>query len=202
MQSQPKWREEYVGGSAEAERLAFENLARDIMSVQLRNMKTSKAGAVQRAFHAKCALGVTNAKLRVRDDLPPQYRIDYFQPGAEFPATVRLSNANGAQRSDHEKDMRGIAVRLKTGEQNSHDLLATSFPASHARNAAQFVAFAKAKAGWKLFMVPKLFFSVGPSETIRMLRNVRAAIRQPCRSMALERFWSRGAIQWGAAGPV
>src|SRR5262245_38564969 len=202
MQSQPKWREEYVGGSAEAERLAFEKLARDIMSVQVRNMKTSKAGAIQRAVHAKCVLGVTNAKLRVRDDLPPQYRVDYFQPGAEFTATVRLSNANGAQRPDHKNDMRGIAVRLKTGEQTSHDLLATSFPVSHARNATQFVAFAKAAAGSKLLMLPRLLASVGPSEAIRMLRNVIAATRQPCRSMALERFWSRGAIQWGPAGPV
>src|SRR5262249_1310744 len=70
------------------------------------------------------------------------------------------------------------------------------------RPAAHSVAFAKAVAGSMLLQLPRLFFSAGPPETIRMLRNVSAAPPQPCRSMALERFWSRGAIQWGAAGPV
>ena len=44
---QPKsaWKEEYKGGSAEAERLEFEQLARDIMGVQLDNRAASDAAS-------------------------------------------------------------------------------------------------------------------------------------------------------------
>ena len=181
MQSQAQWREEYLGGSAEAERITFQELARDIMSVQLKNQKKSKAADVQRAFHAKSVLGVTNAKLRLRDDLPPQFRVDTFQPGAEFPATVRLSNASGTSQADHKRDMRGIAVRLQTSAQQAQDLLATSYPVSHARNAPQFVAFAKAAAGSKLLMLPRLIFSVGPFETIRMVPTFSVTRKSPLR---------------------
>src|SRR5437899_5980113 len=42
-----------------------------------------------------------------------------------------------------------------------------------------------------------LSFSVGPFETIRMLRNIAAGRRRVVRSVALETYWSRGAIKWG-----
>jgi hypothetical protein len=202
MQSRQPWREEYEGGSAEAERLAFEELARDIMRAQTRNRKKSKASAVQRAFQAKIVLGVANASLRVRDDIPQQFRFGHFQPRAEFRAIVRLSNASGAHRPDYKRDLRGAAVRLKISDQQAHDLLATSFPVSHARNARQFVAFATAMAGSKILLLPRLILRVGPFETIRMLRNVITGSRRRVRSLALERYWSRCAILWGDAGPV
>jgi hypothetical protein len=196
------WRERYDGGSPEAERLAFEQLSRDILRVQATIRKRSKASGIERAFHAKSTLGVANATLRVADDIPERFRVGYFKPGAEYDATVRFSNANGARRPDYKRDMRGAAVRIKASDQEYHDLLMTSFPVSHARNARQFVAFAKAMAGSKILILPRLFMSVGPFETIRMFRNVLKGSRRPVRSMALETYWSRGAILWGGAGPV
>ena len=80
--------------------------------------------------------------------------------------------------------MRGLAVRIKLSD---HDLLAANFPVSHAGDARQFVAFAPAIAGSKLLLLPRLCFSVGPFETIRMFRNVLAASRKKTRSLALER---------------
>jgi hypothetical protein len=71
------WQERYAGGSPEAERLAFSELARDILDIQLKNKKTAKAGEVQRTFHAKCVLGVDDAKLRVLADIPAQFRVGY-----------------------------------------------------------------------------------------------------------------------------
>src|SRR5215218_3760134 len=101
MQSQQSWHETYLGGSAEEERRIFVCLARDIQDVQLRNKKTSGASDIQRSFHAKCVVGVTNAKLSVLPNLPKQYQVEFFQPGRNFDATVRLSNANGAHRPDY-----------------------------------------------------------------------------------------------------
>src|SRR4051812_17834854 len=154
------WREGYDGGSAEAERLIFAGLARDILDVQLKLKKRSGASDVERAFHAKSVLGVVDARLRVRDDIPADLIVGYVRPGAEYAATVRLSNAHGTRQPDHRPDMRGAALRIQVSEAEQHDLLMTNFPVAHARNARQFVAFAEAMAGSRLLLLPRLFWTV------------------------------------------
>lgn len=199
--------ERYEGGSPEAERLVFERLARELMKVQARNRRAG-GGGIARAFHAKAPVAVENARLRFHDDLPEALRIGFAQPGADYPATVRLSNASGIRQGDGSPDLRGAAVRVRVSEGESHDLLATSFPVSHANDAREFVAFAKAMAGarsplQKAFgLLVKLPLAVGWKTATRMRRNVRAATRRTVNSLADETFWSRGAILWGEAGPV
>ena len=134
------------GGSVEAERALFDQLGKRIMLVQLKNQKKAKAPGVARAFHAKTVLGVENARLRVLDDIPADLCVGFVQPGAEYPTTVRLSNASGTPQADHAGDMRGMALRVRVSPDEQHDLLATNFPVSHARDAKQFVAFAEAMA--------------------------------------------------------
>ncbi|MFD5544373.1 catalase, partial [Streptomyces sp. NPDC127079] len=199
--------ERYDGGSAEAERLVFEELAEELMRVQARNRKSSGAAALARTFHAKPVLGVENARLRIHDQVPPELRIGFVLPGAEYPVTLRLSNASGSPQADSLPDMRGAALRVEASD-GTHDLLMTNFPVSHARNAREFVAFAKTMAGartraqkaFALFV--ELPFAVGWSTAARMRRNVRAGARGDVRSLGLETYWSRGAILWGEAGPV
>ena len=199
--------EQYEGGSPEAERLVFDRLARELMEVQVKNRRAG-GGGISRAFHAKAPVGVENARLRFHDDLPAALRVGFAQPGAEYPATVRLSNASGIRQGDGSPDLRGAAVRVQVSEGESHDLLATSYPVSHARNAREFVAFAKAMAGarspvQKAFgLFVKLPLAVGLGTANRMRRNVQAATRHTVDSLANETFWSRGAVLWGEAGPV
>ncbi|QKV91012.1 peroxidase [Streptomyces sp. NA02950] len=200
--------EAYEGGSPEAERVVFEKLARELVRVQHTHRDTAGATQLLRTFHAKAALGVENARLRFRDDLPPELCVGYARPGAEYPAVVRLSNAGGTERHDASPDLRGMAVRVQAGPEETHDLLATSFPVSHAADAREFVAFAKAMAGatstveqaFGLFV--RLPLAVGWGTADRMRRNVRTATRHTVGSLARETFWSRGAILWGGAGPV
>jgi Animal haem peroxidase/Catalase len=199
---QKSWSERYAGGSPEAERLLFAALARDLLDVQLANKKRGKSSEVQRAFHAKTILGVTDAMLTVAKDLPKLFSVGYFKPGSEYAASVRFSNANGSKRPDFLRDMRGAAVRLTVPDKETHDLLMTNFPVSHARDASQFVAFAKAMSGAKLLILPRLIFAVGPFESFRMLRNLAKASGRRVDSVALETYWSRGAILWGDAGPM
>ncbi|WP_372344865.1 peroxidase family protein [Streptomyces sp. KL116D] len=200
--------ERYEGGSPEAERLVFQRLARELMKVQVANRRASGAPGYERAFHAKAALGVENARLRFADDLPAALRCGFAQPGAEYPATVRLSNASGMRGPDGAPDLHGAAVRVQVTGDESHDLLATSFPVSHARDAREFVAFAKAMAGarsplQKAFgLFVKLPLAVGLGTANRMRRNVQAATRHTVNSLARETYWSRGAMLWGEAGPV
>lgn len=199
--------ERYEGGSPQAERLVFERLARELMRVQVKNRRAG-GGPVARAFHAKAPVAVENARLRFHDDLPAALRVGFARPGAEYPATVRLSDASGIRQGDGSPDLRGAAVRVRVTEEESHDLLATSHPVSHAANAREFVAFAKAMAGarspmQKAFaLLVKLPLAVGLRTAGRMRRNVRAATRHTVDSLATETYWSRGAMLWGAAGPV
>ncbi|WP_372443626.1 hypothetical protein [Streptomyces adelaidensis] len=186
--------ERYDGGSPEAEQLVFERLARELMAVQVKNRRAG-GGEIARAFHAKAPLGVENARLRFHDDLPVALRVGFAQPGADYPAVVRLSNASGIRQGDGSPDLRGAAVRVQVSDGESHDLLATSYPVSHASDAREFVAFAKAMAGARsplrkafgLFV--KLPPAVGLGTAARMRRNVQAATRRTVNSLANEIYW-------------
>ncbi len=198
----PAWREEYVGGSPEQERVEFEALAADIMRVQLKNRKAASAHGVphgvDRAVHAKTTFAVDDAELTFLD-LPPDLEVGFAQSGAVYPVLVRFSNAAGIVKPDAKKDLRGVALRVTTPEREQHDLLATNFPASHARDARQFVRFAVATAGGpisKITGLAGLVISCGPRETVRMLGNVSKALTT-IGSIATETYWSRGAIAWG-----
>jgi hypothetical protein len=129
---------------------------------------------------------------------PPDLEVGFARSGAVYPALARFSNAAGTVRPDADKDLRGIALRVTTtGEQ--HDLLATNYPVSHARDARQFVRFAVATAGGKVSQIiglAGLVVNCGPLETLRMLLNVHAG-RRTIGSIATETYWSRGAIAWG-----
>ncbi|REF00431.1 peroxidase family protein [Thermomonospora umbrina] len=201
--------ESYLGGTPEAERAILERLARDLMAVQLKTAARRGAGAgVDRAFHAKAILGVDNATLRFRPDLPEDLRAGFARPGAAYPVVVRLSNASGAHAPDSAPDLRGAALRVQAGPDRVHDLLMTNFPVSHARDAREFVAFAKATAGADttvrraVALYVRLPLAVGRSAAARMRRNVLAGARRQVRSLALETYWSRAAVLWGDAGPV
>lgn len=193
------WSESYQG-DVEAERLLFERLAQDMMGVQYKTRAYAKAAEIQRAFHSKAVFAAIDAKLTFVDDLPEDLRVGFAEPGKSYSAILRLSNASGYGQPDYKPDMRGLALRIDVSGEEKHDLLATNFPVSHARDAKQFVAFAKATAGGglsRLFGVIHLVFTFGPSETLRMIRNVTTGRNRKVRSLALETFWSRGAICWG-----
>ncbi|MDW6065264.1 hypothetical protein SAZ11_55000 [Streptomyces sp. FXJ1.4098] len=56
-----------------------------------------------------------NARLRFHDDLPEVLRVGYAQPGAEYSAAVRLSDARGAERPHAAPGLRRMAVRVRAG---------------------------------------------------------------------------------------
>jgi Animal haem peroxidase/Catalase len=170
--------------------------------MQLKNAKTASAHGVphgvDRTFHAKSTLATDQAELRFLD-LPGDLSHGFAQPGRAYPVIVRFSNAEGTGQSDAAPDLRGAALRVQVSPEESHDLLMTNFPVSYARNARQFVAFAVAMTGGRLSQllgVLRLVGQFGVRETVRMLRNVLSG-RRTVRSVATERYWSRGAMRWG-----
>ena len=200
---QSAWKETIAGGTPQAERAEFEQLARDIMKMQLKNAKTASAHGVphgvDRTLHAKTTLATDRAELRFRDDLPTDLSHGFAQPGRVYPTIVRFSNAAGIGQSDAAKDLRGVALRVQVSPEESHDLLMTNYPVSFARDARQFVTFNVAMTGnlaAKLRGVLRLIRLFGVGQTWRMLRNVRKS-RRTVRSVATEKYWSRGAMRWG-----
>ena len=200
--SKKVWSEKYEGGSPEAERLIFARYARDITRIQLKHSKKAGSTAIERASHAKMLLGVANARLRVLPEIPEQFRVGHFQPDKEYAVTIRFSNASGACRPDHLRDLRGAAIRVRVSDQQSQDLLVANFPAAHVRNARQFVAFSKALSAGRLLLIPRLIVDLGPIDALRTIGNLLRATRRRVGSLALESYWSRGPILWGDAGPV
>jgi hypothetical protein len=65
----------------------------------------------RRDAHAK-AHGCLTATFTVRDDLPAAMRTGVFQPGRQYEAWIRFSNGNAAVQPDHDKDARGMAIKL------------------------------------------------------------------------------------------
>ncbi|WP_179285024.1 hypothetical protein [Streptomyces sp. NBS 14/10] len=200
--------ERYEGGSLEAERRVLDKLAQELVGVRGAHRPGGSPARLLRTFQARPALSVDNARLRFHDDLPEVLRVGYAQPGAEYAAAVRLSDARGAERPPAAPGLRRMAVRVRAGAEGTHDLLATGFPVSHAADAREYVAFAKAMAGagsaaeQAFGLLVKLPLAVGWSTAARMRRNVHTAARHAVGSLARETFWSCGAILWGDAGPV
>jgi Catalase len=190
------WTETYDGGSVEAERAIFVSLAERMLAVQEMNRQKTEAPCPVRTLHAKLVAGITNASLTIDPELPQDFHVSYFQRGATLPAIVRFSNASGIAQHDSIPDMRGAALRVALPDGGIHDLLMTSFPVSHARNARQFVEFAVLAAGNRETLPQRLVEAFGLEEAQRMGANIRQGVR-PCLSLALEGFWSRGAVLWG-----
>ncbi|MFI5844012.1 catalase [Catenuloplanes sp. NPDC051500] len=190
------WREIYGGGSAEAEERQFEGYARRMLAVQTAHARTAGSSVAHRTLHAKTVAGLVGATLEVAGDLPAALRAGAFTPGARLPTTVRLSNASGVARPDTAADLRGAALKITLPDGGEHDLLATSYPVSHVRDAAQFVTVAEIGAGPRLLALPRMLAAFGPAETLRILGNLRKASRRS-ESLALESYWSRGAVLWG-----
>jgi hypothetical protein len=188
------WKEVYLNGCQFAEAELIRRFMEDINEVQLRDKAKAKSPAVGRAFHAKIHAGLRQAKFvmvpAAAAGLPEPLQAGFFTPGTEYEANVRFSNASGVVQPDSAKDLRGIAIRVMDGRR-AHDLLMTNAPASHARDARQFIAFAKAAAGGKLLFIPRLVLGVGLSEAIRMLKVVLRQSARPVSSLATEQFWSR-----------
>ena len=191
------WTERFLDGSPAAEQRLFERFAEEIKQVQAQIRDREMAPEIRRAFHAKMHAGVTNAELRIRPDLAEDLRSGIFQPGAIHPTTVRLSNASGAMEPDSERDLRGVAVRVRVSADKDQDFLMTNAAASHARDARQFMVAAKATASKsRLGMILRLVRRLGPIETVRMLLVIARSARK-VDSLVTEQYSSRAAFTIG-----
>jgi len=197
------WKEVYSGGSPEAEARQFATFTEQIKRVQAQIKKREHAPFIRRAFHAKIHAGITDhigiadAQFRILPNISEDLQIGIFQPSATYQATVRFSSASGAFQPDATPDLRGIALRVVTDQGNFHDFLMTDAPASHARDARQFMVAADAMASsWKIISLLKLLAGLGLAETWRMTQALLKESRK-IDSLATDQFWSRAPYRFG-----
>jgi hypothetical protein len=170
----------------------------DTNRLQARVRAREHAQAGRRALHAKTLGGVEKARFLVSGNLPAHLRHGLFQPGATYPASIRFSSASSETRSDLEKDLRGMAVRIHVGANRGQDLLLVNWPISAARDARQFMAIARAMIGrWWLARLATLLCRLGPREMLRVLRIIRTSTSRQVVSLATERFWSQTPFELG-----
>lgn len=193
------WREVPLGGSQSREDELIRGFGSQMNHIQALVKARQHAPVVRRGQHAKIQAGITNAEFRVAADVPADLRSRLFEPGATYPATVRLSNCNGLVEPDSARDLRGLAVRLAVDEGTLQDFLATNAPASHARDPIQFMVVARAFAsGSRIATFLRLLVGLGPFETLRVVRVLNAGTSRHVSSLATEVFWSRCPIAFGA----
>jgi catalase len=135
-----------LGGSQEAENSIFAQMADQVKAVQVLNRDHAGWDHAERGQHAKIHAGIRNAQFQVLPKLPADLTAGFLQPGKTYPATVRLSNADGLNRPDDELDLRGIAVRLSFDDREPHDFVFVNAPVSHVRDAVEFMIVTTALA--------------------------------------------------------
>ncbi len=116
----------------------------------------------RRDAHAK-AHGCLTATFTVRDDLPDAMRTGVFVPGHQYKAWIRFSNGNAAVQPDHDKDARGMAIKLMGVEgpklldspadknAQTQDFLMINFPVFFNRDPAEYERFIRYQADGSQF---------------------------------------------------
>lgn len=143
--------------SSEAEASAIEHVtrivSRSVISGYCEVRKVDRAAKAMRGQHAKHH-GCLQASFIVHQDLPPEFAVGVFRPGARYPAVVRFSNSKGFRESDKSLDGRGMAVKLRNvpgvnllsaqlpqNRPTEQDFLISGHPVFFCRNVADYTAF-------------------------------------------------------------
>jgi hypothetical protein len=195
------WKEIPLAG----EPALFKDFARDIVAYQKKD--ADKDGPL-RGFHAKTHAGLM-AEFQVLADLPAQARYGVFAEPRTFPAVVRFSNGESRIYADANHEPRGIAIKLVgvpggkllPGQEHAvtQDFLATSHSVtSTVRDVRQFIHFVRAKRLPKPLMLARMIFTLGPGETLRIVKALnRTVLHSDVRSMATEEFSGTAPIKFG-----
>jgi hypothetical protein len=176
---------------------------------QLQDLKREENGGVKRGFHSKVHACVRGT-LTLDDARPAFARHGIF--GADAPADgyqvwLRLSNGQGVNKADSERDVRGWAMKvLGAGGQklladdpdapegdrtaDTQDFNMTNRAASHVDDAVQFMNFAEAVAKGGLSFAG--WIAKHPISFSRLLGQTR-----PVESLATTPYWTGSAYRLG-----
>lgn len=125
--------------------------------------------------------GVVKAELIVEQDLPEELRVGIFKEPKTYPAWIRFSNSNGVIRTDGDRDIRGMAIKLmgvpgdKLLEEEKHeptqDFIVISTNVFVTRDVEEFDQFIKALTGSTLSKIG--FFATHWRVVCNLIKSMR-----------------------------
>ena len=113
-------------------------------------------GHAFRDAHRK-AHGCVQARFTVKANLPPTLAQGLFAQGKAYDAVVRFSNGSGNSQDDHDRDARGMALKVlgvpgqkvlaEDRDASTQDFVLTNHPVFFIHDAAGYVEFVSAMSG-------------------------------------------------------
>ena len=119
-----------------------------IKFIEEASAKRNPTGTIKR-FNQGRAAGCVKAELTVLDTLKPEHRVGLFAEPRTYQAWIRFANAGS--RTDREKDVRGMSIKVfdvpganLTPGETSQDFVLNSHPVMVAPNTGEFLQAMKA----------------------------------------------------------
>lgn len=91
--------------------------------------------------------GCVQAQLTVKPDLPPALAQGLFAQSGRYAAVVRFSNGSGRSQDDHDRDARGMAVKVLGVKGRTQDFVMTNHPVFFIHDAQDYTDFVRAMDG-------------------------------------------------------
>lgn len=136
--------------------------------------------------------GCVQARFKIQPDLPPALAQGLFAHPGQYDAVIRFSNGSGRSQDDHDRDARGMAVKVIGVRGGTQDFVMTNHPVFFIHDAQDYVDFVSAmngsgwsKAGW---VMSHLFDNVP---------LVIAFVSHPIDNPLHQQYWSTTASRLG-----
>jgi hypothetical protein len=165
---------------------------------RLREHVASLCGKMDRGQHQKQLLGAFGT-IRILDGIPAKAKHGPFGTSGTHRAAVRFSNGQPCPFADHAPDVRGVAVKFFSRDDQEIDLLATNEGGrSHTRDATQFIDIGDAlieriirgNLGFSEAVLKELFHRVlGPLDAARAIAILLKETTRKVESAATESYW-------------
>lgn len=129
-------------------------LAIIIAEAEARLVASAQGAPARRDAHPK-PHGIVRAEFRVLDDVPQALRHGIFAAPRVYEAWIRFSNGAETPGPDSTGDGRGMAIKLlgvAGSPSGTQDFLQINHPVFFVRDAADYVAFTRAKPSWRFFL--------------------------------------------------
>lgn len=129
-----------------------------------------------------------------------RFKFGLFKELGKFPVVARFSNGSGEVKSDSDRDLRGLAVKISIGDmpqvaghvqEGVHDLLMTNAPVHHARDIDELMEFIEADSAGGL---KKAKFQL---THLRLVKTLLSQTQHEVKSLLNESYWSRSPYRLG-----
>jgi hypothetical protein len=154
--------------------------------------------------------GLLTGEFRVQEDLPPRLRFGLFARAKTYPCLIRLSNGNPRVQNDHDKDVRGFAIKVRKVpgrkllpnelDATTQDFLLCNHPTFFIRNVADYVEFMEHSMKGSALSLLSYFINWNPLDWhLYELKKLAEALFKTIDSPLRIQYWSQTPYRLGPA---